>query len=368
MNRKAVMMFALMISGCGFVSAGINFMNGPLSEAITRAEKNHQPVMIDFITDWCRWCDTLDARTYSDPRVADLINHNVVPVKIDAEKGEGIAIAGKYGVHAYPTILLIQPGGEEIDRLVGYVQADPFLSSMQDYLKGVNTLSGIEASLKKNPGDASLHYALAVKYRDRDNWTSAAEHFQRVVELDRTNALGHNEEAEYSVAVASFKSESDPQKLEVFIGHYPQSPLVKEALYSLWRTYIKAKDGAHAQQYFGRYMALRPDDAGMMNNYAWGCAEQGINLEHAREIARKAVGLARKNDDRAMFLDTEAAVEFALGNSDGAITLEQQALDLLHDASPKARKPYDEAMAKFRAATSHPPATGQPGTHRATGQ
>jgi tetratricopeptide (TPR) repeat protein len=331
------------------VIAEVRFLKGPLRDATTKADAERKPVMIDFITDWCRWCDTLDLHTYSNEKVAEFINSNLVPIKIDAEKGEGIAIAKKYGVAAYPTIIVIKANGEEIDRILGYVPAEPFLKTITDYVDGRNTISTLQADLERKPDDASLQYALGEKYQDRNDATKAAEHFQRVLALDPNNTLGHNEEAQYAVALSTFRSSKDPIQLITFVDKYPKSEMVRQALSTIWRSYIKAKDGENARKYFLKTMEILPNDAGLMNNYAWGCAEQKINLDHASEVAQKAVALATKDGDRASYLDTYATVEFARGSVEKAVALEQQALDLLKDASPKTRKSYEESMAKFKA-------------------
>lgn len=329
--------------------AEITFLRSRLSEAITKAEKEKKPVMIDFITDWCRWCDTLDARTYSDEQVAAYVNGHLVPIKIDAEKGEGIDIAKKYGVAAYPTIIFIRADGDEIDRLLGYVPAKPFLKAVTDYTNGVNTFSTFQTDVKSKPNDPALRYALATKFMDRNNSSDAAEHFKRLIELDPDNVLGHNEEAEFNVGVATFNSIRDPGPLETFTAKYPKSQMVRNAFYTLWRSYTKTKDGEHARKYFTQYIEKNAGDAAMMNNYAWGCAENGVNLEHALQVAKKAVALAVKDGDKAGYLDTHATVEFARGNADEAIALEQQAIDILKNVPGAKLAEYERAMAKFKA-------------------
>ena len=342
---------AVLLVACTLTARSeIHFLRGPLAEATTKAEAQKKPVMIDFITDWCRWCDTLDARTYSDADVASFVNDRLVAIKIDAEKGEGIDIARKYGVNAYPTIVFIKPDGGEIDRILGYVAAAPFLQTVKDYVHGVNTIGALQTELKKNPNDAQLHYAMATKQLDRNNAAGAAEHFQRLLELDPKNEMGHNEEAQYNVAMAAFRADKDASKLVAFMESYPGSDLVRQALSTLWRSYVKAKDGESGKKYFTQYTRKWPNDAGMMNNYAWNCAEQGINLDHAADIAKQAVALANKESEKAGYLDTYATVEFARGYTDEAIRLEQQALDILKNVPGAKLKEYDEAMAKFKAA------------------
>jgi tetratricopeptide (TPR) repeat protein len=292
----------------------------------------------------------LDARTYSDANVAAFVNEKLISIKIDAEKGEGIEIAKRYDVQAFPTILVIKSNGDEIDRVLGFVEAGPFLNTMKEYVNGVNTFGLLKAQLESDPSDPDLTYKLSKKYLDRYEQIAATEHFRRLIELDPDNLLGHNDEAEFNIAGSSLRDSKDPSRLVVFSEKYPQSELAQQALYSLWRHYINAKDGENASEYFTRFTKRWPNNASMMNNYAWTCAEQGINLDQAAEVAKKAVELATKDDERAMYLDTYATVEFTRGNVEEAIRLEQHALDLLKDAAPKERKVYEETMAKFRTA------------------
>ena len=345
--KHCAVVFILMVAW-NSSPAEVKFIKGSYGDATTKAKAEHKGVLIDFMTDWCRWCDTLDVRTYPDRAVSEFVNENFVSVKIDAEKGEGIDIAKKFGVRAYPTILLVKSDGEEIDRLVGYDPPEQFLTKVSNYAKGINTFGALKAKVDQQPADPSLRYQMARKYADRSEMGGAAEQFQKLVELDPSNSLGHNEEARFTIAMLGFRSSKDPSKLEEYLTTYPESPLRRDALYTLWRTFTKEKDGARARKYFETYLRKSPRDAGMMNNYAWGCAEAGINLDHAADVAQQAVALAAQRGERAMYLDTYAHVEFMRGNVDVAIAREQEALVLLNDASPKERKSYEEALARFK--------------------
>ncbi len=67
-------------------------------------------------------------------------------------------------------------------------------------------------------------------------------------------------------------------------------------------------------------------------------------------LAAQAVAAAGSDGERAMYLDTEASVEFARGKTDSAIALEEKALDLLKSAPPKERADYEKTLAKFKEA------------------
>jgi tetratricopeptide (TPR) repeat protein len=279
------------------------------------------------------------------------VNERLIPIKIDAEKGEGIEIAKKYGVRAFPTIVVVKPSGEEIDRILGYVKASPFLATLQDYVRGENTIGVLLARVKEQPEDAAARYALAKKYGDRNEMGAAGTQYQKLLELDPENTLGHAEEAHFAVALSILRTDRDPSRMAAFLESFPQSERRREGLSLLWRFYIREKDGPQGRKYFMRYIETWPTDAGMMNNYAWTCSENGVNLDHAEEVIQRAVALASGNGEKASFIDTHAAVAFARDNPDAAVALEEQALELAKGVPNAKLAPYEEALAKFRSAT-----------------
>jgi tetratricopeptide (TPR) repeat protein len=272
-----------------------------------------------------------------------------VPIKIDAEKGEGVEIAKRYGVRGYPTILLITAGGDEIDRLLGYMPPEPFLKTLSDYVTGKNTISTLKTALEKNPGDADAQYQMARKLRDRNDLAGASAHYKRFLALDPTDSLKHAEEGHFMVGLSALNNDKSTAELERFIQQYPSSPGSRQALGMLADFSIKEKKADDARKFIGQYTAQWPDDAMALNNFAWGCAEADLNLDQAAQLAAKAVSLATADGDKAMFLDTQATVAFKRGESDKAIALEQQALALLKDAPEKTRKQYEETLARFKA-------------------
>jgi thiol:disulfide interchange protein len=96
-------------------------------EAMDEARDKNRPVMIDFYTDWCSWCKTLDTTTYVDAIVMKRAE-DFVSLKIDADAQR--PLAARYRVGAFPTILFINPEGIEIHRVVGFRPAVDFLKEM----------------------------------------------------------------------------------------------------------------------------------------------------------------------------------------------------------------------------------------------
>ncbi len=50
-------------------------------------------------------------------------NEKFLNLKVNAEKGDGIALAKEFGISGYPTLLFLDGGGMEQKRLVGITTA-----------------------------------------------------------------------------------------------------------------------------------------------------------------------------------------------------------------------------------------------------
>ncbi|GMV36116.1 MAG: hypothetical protein AMXMBFR61_06240 [Fimbriimonadales bacterium] len=102
-------------------------------EALAVAKSSNRLMMVDFYTDWCAWCKKLDADVFSTQKFADMAR-NFVLVKINAEKGKGIALAQKYNVDSFPRIIFIDKDGGVVHEVSGYMPLDPFLAEMRKAL------------------------------------------------------------------------------------------------------------------------------------------------------------------------------------------------------------------------------------------
>jgi thiol-disulfide isomerase/thioredoxin len=118
-------------------------------------------VLVDFYTVWCGPCKKLDEITWKDQQVRDWLSGEAVCLKVDAEKD--VALAEKYRINAYPTVLLLRPDGVEIDRLVGYRDAKTFLADARDALAGNDSLS---RARKKLEGADANNPQLRMSYGD----------------------------------------------------------------------------------------------------------------------------------------------------------------------------------------------------------
>jgi len=97
----------------------ISFLHQPWPEILALAKKEKKLIFLDAYAAWCSPCKWMAANMFTNDSIADYFNRNFICAKIDMEQGEGVALAEKYAVHNYPTLLFIDSTGNMIHKRVG---------------------------------------------------------------------------------------------------------------------------------------------------------------------------------------------------------------------------------------------------------
>ena len=66
-----------------------------IEQASDLYQQNPKPLFIDVYTDWCGWCKRMDASTFQDASIAQYLNSNFYPVKLNAESSDSLRFMGK---------------------------------------------------------------------------------------------------------------------------------------------------------------------------------------------------------------------------------------------------------------------------------
>jgi thioredoxin-like negative regulator of GroEL len=128
------------------------FRNLSFDQALVLAETQKRIIFVDFYTTWCGPCQQMDATTWKDPKVMDPLERKTIALKIDAEKE--LALAKRYHVQAYPSLVLIKPDGTLLEVLVGYHDATRFLTAFESAQAGSTALQrATQASADAPLGD-----------------------------------------------------------------------------------------------------------------------------------------------------------------------------------------------------------------------
>jgi len=79
-------------------------------QALAQAVREQKPILLDISAVWCHWCHVMDGTTYSDPEVAERINRDFIPVRVDTDRRPDVN--SRYNMGGWPTTAFLTPEGE----------------------------------------------------------------------------------------------------------------------------------------------------------------------------------------------------------------------------------------------------------------
>ncbi len=99
----------------------------PIAAGEAEAKKSGKPVLYFFTADWCGPCHLLEHQVFSRKDVAELIAKDFIPVLVRDEVRETgmnppemLALADRYGLRGFPTLVVSRPGRERNVTMEGW--------------------------------------------------------------------------------------------------------------------------------------------------------------------------------------------------------------------------------------------------------
>lgn len=140
---------------------GLSWMTD-LHVAQNRAYAENRLVLINFTgSDWCGWCIKLKSEVFARPEFTAFAERHLMLVEADFPRRAPIsaqqrsvnkALAAKYGVDGYPTVILLNSKGDQIARM-GYMEGGP-----AGFIKAIRQHANLPATDSARPsggGDSS---------------------------------------------------------------------------------------------------------------------------------------------------------------------------------------------------------------------
>lgn len=166
MMRKLLWMIAVLLCA-GAATAQTLFRQISYAEALAKAKAEGKTVFMDFYTDWCGPCKLMMREVFPQKGVGDYMNSHFVSIKVNAEKGEGISLAKRYNIQAYPTFVIIDPQENEKGRLEGYREAEVFIPTLNRIIDPNETPEKLQARYDAGERTAALVRAYAAMIMNR---------------------------------------------------------------------------------------------------------------------------------------------------------------------------------------------------------
>jgi thiol-disulfide isomerase/thioredoxin len=132
-----------------------------VDRAFADARAKNQPVFLFWTAVWCPPCNQVKSTIFTRPEFIEK-SRSFVPVYVDADSPSGQALGERFRVRGYPTMVLLQPGGQEVTRLAGSVDAAKYMQLLDRGLAGGNSAK------------QSLDGALAGRVLPAEDWRMLA--------------------------------------------------------------------------------------------------------------------------------------------------------------------------------------------------
>lgn len=93
------------------------------------SQAQSKKVFVYFFADWCKYCKLMDKETFGKPAVADYLNKNFIPIRINSEKNP--KLASQFFVRGLPMTWFITESGEKVGGRPGFVSAKDLLPALE---------------------------------------------------------------------------------------------------------------------------------------------------------------------------------------------------------------------------------------------
>lgn len=145
-------LFALLLQ---FAEAQVVMFEGTLQEALDKAKKENKYVMVMGSATWCGPCKALYKIMTTEKEAGDYFNEFFVIRKYYLDKDKSDNIEERYGISAYPTMVILNTDGVEINRILGSSRnAKEFIEKVRNAIKYENTFQARDERLRNDPNYA----------------------------------------------------------------------------------------------------------------------------------------------------------------------------------------------------------------------
>lgn len=171
---KRLILSMVLALAAGVALAQTDFRHISYADGLEAAKTEGKLLFVDFYTEWCGPCKMMANNVFPQKDVGDYMNAKFVCLKIDAEKGEGVELAKRYAVKAYPTFVIIGADEKEVGRKVGGGSAADFMAAIERIVDPEKTPERLRERYAGGERTAELveAYAALLKseaYNDRRN-------------------------------------------------------------------------------------------------------------------------------------------------------------------------------------------------------
>ena len=195
--------------------------------ALKDAESAKKPILFDFHTGWCPHCTRMDKTTWQDTALVELASKSFVVAKINADVEK--APVSRYRLSGFPTVIIAEPGGDQVLRLEGYKDAAAISAALKAYVASADRLTPAFATLRTDKKNADALMVIGSFNARVGLHDQAADSFLKAMKSSTGPALVSASAAAGSSLVKAGKASEAEKALKEGVaaaGDAPTAPLL----------------------------------------------------------------------------------------------------------------------------------------------
>jgi len=311
----------------------IDYVDGFVQLSFAQANKLSSErklhLFIYFYTEWCGPCKELDKKVFPVAAFQEFAA-SIVSVQVDANSDRGEQVAVRYGVKSYPTMIVCEPGGREIERFFGFSPTAKFVRTIKDYMEYRNTASDYKERSHANPEDLSLAFTAGRELAIRKRGEEAIPFLEKVWSRDKDNLTGNVPRALLlqgkTVYLEQLKQRDKALPLlEQVSKRFPGTFHGTEATYMIARIYLEMRKLDKARDVLQNRVEIDAEDAIQYFRFGSFCLHQSFMLDEAVEKLREGT---RKHPKAGYLWKTMADIHFRKKELDKAVSAMEEAARL----------------------------------------
>jgi thioredoxin-related protein len=227
---KQLLTLILLICGCVGTTLDTTYFDTNYNHIFKNAQRDNKNIIIDFYTNWCGGCRQYDKHTFIDSTFKQYVLNNFYSTKINAELVQNKEITKRYSIHAYPTIIVANPNGEEIDRIVGYKGDDikKFIFLLNNVLKGKEKLKYLDSLYSASSDSIELMRKIAIeKLIGKEDYKNLMRFSETVINKSHKSAIKDEARFFYAYGAINDNLNPNPQPIKDILT----SNVFKDSLY-----------------------------------------------------------------------------------------------------------------------------------------
>jgi len=197
------------------LEAQVNWITS-FEEAKEIATRENKFIVVDVSASWCGPCRKMALEVHTDPAFISFTENNVFMLVDEDKDTVGRILKQQFDINSYPTILILDSNGEEIDRLNGGRNTEGLIEDLQSIFDNPIPSMDLFRLADESMDDFELQKSAGTRAFDRSDSRKAEEYLSRAARLSSQSDLSTQVTLYQMLIRCQFKEEHFKECLESF--------------------------------------------------------------------------------------------------------------------------------------------------------